>query len=91
MCHEEYVLSNHTPCGRIQPWCPPPPLLCRRHKISTEAAPAIMARLGQSHALDPGADSRSAGFLPPITPFRAGVEARNYICRRHRFSTKPLS
>ena len=40
----------------------PAPLLRRLHRISMEAAPATMARRGQSHAPDPRADSRSAGF-----------------------------
>ena len=40
----------------------PPPLLHRLHRDFVEAAPGTMARRGQSHAPDPGADSRSAGF-----------------------------
>ena len=43
--------------------CPRVGILLRRlHRISMEAAPATMARRGQSHAPNPTADSRSAGF-----------------------------
>ena len=74
---------------------PPPPLLRRLLRISMEAAPATMARRGQSHAPNPEADSWSAGFpTPPPHPPPRSVQVwrtHNCICCTRRFNTKPLS
>ena len=52
---------------------PPPPVVLRYlHRISVKAAPATLARRGQSHAPDPGANSPPP--IPHCAPFRAWVE-----------------